>query len=86
VDHFVSARSHPAEVAARLRGFIAEHDRVRRLRCALICQLVRQNMVAGDVIGRLRKRAAEYEHDAELIRWQRRLAITKKPAPIREAA
>jgi hypothetical protein len=43
-----------------------------------------QNMVAAGVIGRLRKKAAEHEHDAERVRRQpRRSAI--KPGLVRAA-
>jgi hypothetical protein len=59
VDHFVTDRPDPAEVAARLRGFIAQHDRDRQLRQALILaldaysyRLKLQNMVAGEHGGR----------------------------------
>jgi hypothetical protein len=93
VEYFATARPDPAEVAAQLRGFVAKHDRGRRLRRALIreidayrAQLVLDNKFADAVIGTLRKMAAEHEHDAELVRRQRRLATTKKPAPMREAA
>jgi hypothetical protein len=88
-------RLHAAKVAARLRGYIAEHDRKRRLRQELILaldaycyRLKLQNMVAGRVVGRLRKIAAEYECDAERVRRQSRDAAFKKaaPLPLREAA
>jgi len=85
-------RLHAAKVAARLRGYIAEHDRKRRLRQELIlaldayCYRMKfQNMVAADVVGRLRKKAAEYEHNAERVRRQpRRSAI--KSGLVRAAA
>jgi hypothetical protein len=71
-----------AEVAARLRRYIAQHDEDRRTRCALIraldaysYRLKVENMVAGALVGRLRRDAAQYDADAERIR---RLALTTK--------
>jgi hypothetical protein len=82
-------RLHAAKVAARLRSYIAEHDRKRQLRQELILaldaycyRLKFQNMVAAGVVGRLRKKAAEYEHDAERVRRRRTVA---KPHLLRAA-
>ena len=87
-----TATSHPAEVAARLRGFIVQHDRTRRLRQELIqaldaysYRLKLENLVTDGVIGRLRKKVAEYDHDAECIRRQRRRTFAK-PQFLRAAA
>jgi hypothetical protein len=74
-----TGRLHFARVAALLRGRIAQHDRRRRLRQELILELEAycyrlklENHVAGRVVGRLRKKAAEYEWDAECVRRQSR--------------
>ena len=40
----------------------------------------------GEVIGRLRRDAVRYEHDAELIARKRRAASRTKPDPMRVAA
>ena len=89
---FALGRLHATKVAARLRRYIAEHDRKRRLRQELILALDAycyglkfQNMVAAGVIGRLRKKAAEYEHDAERVRRQSRRTVAK-PHLLRGAA
>jgi hypothetical protein len=91
VDYFVTAQ-HLAKVAALLRQRIAEHDRDRALRCALIREidaysygLKLRNIVADRVVGRFRKRAAEYEHDAERARRQRRV-ISRTKTELRAAA
>jgi hypothetical protein len=87
-------RLHAAKVAARLRSYIAEHDRKRRLRQELIlalddyCYWLKlENHLAGRVVGTLRKKAAQYEWDADCVRRQRRRAAITKTAPaLREAA
>jgi hypothetical protein len=82
--------SDPADVAARLRHRIAQHEEDRRTRRALIRALDAfihdlkvRNTMAARLVGRLRRAAAEYEADAERARQQRRLVITTK---CREAA
>ena len=68
----------PGDVAARLRRYIAEHDADRRIRVRLIerleayaSHLKHQNMIAGALVGRLRRMCAHYDEDV------RRLANNK---------
>jgi hypothetical protein len=75
-----------ARVAADLRRRIAHHDDRRRARCALIhalddyiYQLKIENVVAGRLVGRLRRDAAQYEAAADRRRWDRRIAIASEP-------
>jgi hypothetical protein len=92
-DHTQSTGPDPAAVAAALRQRIAEHDHDRRLRQALILaldaysyRLKLQNMVAGQLVGRLRKVAVGYEADAERVRRQRRAVSRGKTEPLKVAA
>jgi hypothetical protein len=85
-------RLHAAGVAARLRAYIAEHDRKRRLRQELILaldaysySLKLEDHAACRVVGTLRKKAAEYEHDAERVRRQSRRTVVR-PQLLRAAA
>jgi hypothetical protein len=82
----------PAAVAALLRRELALVDRDRRTRQALIfaledyaCRLRLQNMVAGELAGRLRRMAANCDADADRLARQRRERITMSRTT-REAA
>jgi len=79
--------ARPAEVASELRRYIARHDAERRLNQRTIHILMARNCLLGQVVGRLRRDAARYEHNAELLREQRRHAIAtnKKPELARAA-
>src|SRR5262245_47101505 len=71
----------PARIGAGLRRRIAQHDRMRRDRQLLIIELSAyvarlkiQNMLAAQVVGRLRRMAAGYDFDAACLARQRRFA------------
>jgi hypothetical protein len=77
--HTPEPEYNPAGIAARLRAFIARHDENRRIRQELIGRLEDyagrlkiQNMVAGQVVGRLRRLAQHYDHQARLVRESKR--------------
>jgi hypothetical protein len=67
-------RYDPAATAAKLRRYIAEHDADRRTRAALIRhldsysgRLKLQNILASQLVGRLRRAALGYDADAQRV-------------------
>ena len=91
-----TALPQPDETAALIRAYIARHAWHRRVKLALAGELQHLAgvlLIEADthsrVIGRLRRDAAHYEHDAELVRRQRRserLTIASNKPELREAA
>jgi hypothetical protein len=86
VEDFSTTRPDPAEVAAKLRGYIARHDAERQLNQRAIRLLIARNCFLGHVVGRLRRDAQQLEHNADLVRRQRRAVRLTKTETWREAA
>jgi hypothetical protein len=80
-------RTDPADVAARLRQFIARHDAERRRNARVIRILIARNMWLAALVGRLRKLAKQYDHDAALIAQERSHRVRSNDKPeMRRAA
>src|SRR5262245_55841409 len=74
-----SIHSDPSTSAALVRRRIAQHDQNRRTRQTLILAMLDyvwrlkvQNMVEGQIVGRLRRIAAHHDADAQRVANNRR--------------